>query len=273
MARTVEDCAQLMQVIAGFDANDATSVDLDVPSYQSELDRGVDGLRIGVPEQYFGPGTDPEVAQTLRTALEQMESAGAILQTVSLPTTDHCLSSYYVIAPAEASSNLARYDGVRYGYRAEATDIDAMICKTRAAGFGAEVKRRIMLGTYALSAGYYDAFYGKAQRVRTLIRDDIARVLETVDVLATPTSPIPAFRLGERVSDPLSMYLMDICTLSANLAGIPALSQPCGFTSSGLPVGLQWMGRPFDEATLFRVAACYQNRTQWHTNHPPLGAL
>ncbi len=270
MGRTVEDCALLLQTIAGFDEKDSTSVDVDVPSYSAELERGVDGLRIGVPEQYFGSGTDPEVSQAIQVALDAMAEAGAQIQPVSLPTTEHCLASYYVIAPAEASSNLARYDGVRFGHRAEASEIVSMISQSRAEGFGAEVKRRIMLGTYALSAGYYEAFYGKAQRVRTLIRDDIARVLDTVDVLATPTSPIPAFGLGEHVSDPMSMYLMDVCTLSANLAGIPALSQPCGFTASGLPIGLQWLGRPFDESTLFRVASAYESRTDWHHRHPSL---
>jgi len=270
MGRTVEDCAILLQAIAGFDANDATSVDVEVPNYAAALNGGVEGLRIGVPEQYFGDGTDPEVSQAIQTALDSMEAAGAHIQPVSLPTTEHCLASYYVIAPAEASSNLSRYDGVRFGHRADVDEIAAMISQSRAEGFGAEVKRRIMLGTYALSAGYYEAFYGKAQRVRTLIRDDLARALDTVDVLATPTSPIPAFGLGEHVSDPLSMYLMDVCTLSANLAGIPALSQPCGFTSAGLPVGLQWLGRAFDESTLFRVAAAYEAQTRWHHRHPSL---
>ena len=268
MTRTVRDCAQLLQVIAGYDSRDSTCVDLPVPDYLEALDGDIKGLRIGVPAEYFGDGIDPEVDAAVRTALQQLVDAGAHLESISLAHTPYCLSAYYLIAPAEASSNLARYDGVRYGLRVDDEDVNAMITKTRAAGFGPEVKRRIMLGTYALSAGYYDAFYGTAQRVRTLVRQDIVDTLKTVDVIATPTSPVPACNHGERTSDPLAMYLMDICTISANLAGVPALSQLCGFTRSGLPIGLQFLGRPFDEEQLLRVAHAYESRTDWHQRRP-----
>jgi aspartyl-tRNA(Asn)/glutamyl-tRNA(Gln) amidotransferase subunit A len=259
MARTVADTAALLQVIARHDPRDSTSATVDVPDYLADLEGGVAGLRLGVPREYFIEGMDPEVAASVRAAMAAYEKLGATLVDVSLPHTKHALATYYLIAPAEASANLARYDGIRYGQRAkDAKGLKELYGQTRARGFGAEVKRRIMLGTYALSAGYYDAYYLKAQKVRTLIRQDFERAFQQVDAVLSPTSPVPAFKLGEKVADPLSMYLMDVFTLPCNLAGLPGLSLPCGFTQAGLPIGLQILGKPFDEARLLRIARAFE---------------
>jgi aspartyl-tRNA(Asn)/glutamyl-tRNA(Gln) amidotransferase subunit A len=228
-------------------------------------------MRLGVPREYFQAGLDPEVEQAVRAALSHYEGLGAHLVEVSLPHTEYAVAVYYLIATAEASSNLARYDGVKYGWRhPEAQELMAMYTATRSQGLGAEVRRRIMLGTYALSAGYYEAYYRKASQVRTLIRRDFDRVFETCQVVATPTAPTAAFRLGEKIADPLTMYLSDIFTISANLAGIPGISLPCGFTSQGLPIGLQLLARPFDEATLLRAAYAFESTTDFHRRKPPL---
>ncbi|WP_375771451.1 Asp-tRNA(Asn)/Glu-tRNA(Gln) amidotransferase subunit GatA [Archangium gephyra] len=271
MARTVGDVAALLQVLARHDPRDSTSAPADVPDYLADLEHGVAGLKLGVPREYFVEGMDPEVEASVREALKAYERLGATLVDVSLPHTKYALATYYLLAPAEASSNLARYDGVRYGLRArDAKGLKDMYGLTRDQGFGPEVKRRIMLGTYALSAGYYDAYYLKAQKVRTLIRDDFAKAFTQVDALVTPTSPVPAFKLGEKVNDPLSMYLMDVCTLPCNLAGLPGLSLPCGFTKAGLPIGLQLMGRPFDEAKLLRIARAFEREHDYVRRPAPI---
>src|SRR5438876_198605 len=272
LAKDVEDAALVLQVIAGHDPLDSTSVDVPVPDYRAELGRGVEGLRIGIPAEYFIDGLDPEVEAAVRAAIQVLEKLGARSQPVSLPHTQYGLAAYYLIAPAEASSNLARYDGVKYGLRApRARDLIEMYSKTRAAGFGAEVKRRVMLGTYALSAGYHDAYYGKAQRVRTLVRRDFQQAFERVDVIAAPTTPGVAFKFGEK-EDPLQMYLNDVFTIPGNLSGLPGVSVPAGFTMAGLPIGLQLVGRAFDEAALLRVAHAYERPTPWHTRKPALEA-
>jgi aspartyl-tRNA(Asn)/glutamyl-tRNA(Gln) amidotransferase subunit A len=237
------------------------------------LGQGVAGLRVGIPREYFIEGMDPEVERAVREALETLRGLGARTEPVSLPHTEHALAVYYVIAPAECSSNLARYDGVKYGLRAPGgRDLIEMTARTRALGFGAEVKRRIMLGTYALSAGYYDAYYGRAQRVRTLVKRDFDAVFAQVDVIAAPTTPNVAFKMGEK-ADPLQMYLNDVFTVPASLAGIPAVSVPCGFSQSGLPIGLQLIGKAFNEPVLLRVAHAYQSATGWHRRRPDLTAL
>jgi aspartyl-tRNA(Asn)/glutamyl-tRNA(Gln) amidotransferase subunit A len=236
----------------------------------ARLGREPRGIRVGVPREYFGEGIDPEVASVVRAAVDGLASLGVAVEEVSLPHTAYGLAVYYIVAPAEASSNLARYDGVRYGRRERGGDLAAMIRATRTAGLGPEVKRRIMLGTYALSAGYYDAFYGRAQRVRTLIRRDFEAAFERVDVLAVPTSPVPAFPLGERVEDPVSMYLADVCTLPTSLAGLPGLSVPCGFTGAGLPVGLQLVGPALSEPTLLQLGHAYETSAGHLTRRPPL---
>lgn len=266
-AHTVEDVARLLQVMAGVDRWDSTSAPVAVPDYVAALDRPMQGLRIGLPREYFAEGLDPEIRQVLEKRAAQLEAAGAVVQEVSLPHTEYGIAAYYILATAEASSNLARYDGIRYGYRADVQQIrrelaesgsdDAVIyrlyVRSRSEGFGTEVKRRIMLGTYVLSAGYYEAYYAKAQRVRRLIRQDFDRAFEQVDVLLTPASPTPPFPLGSKLSDPLEMYLSDVYTVTANLAGIPGLVVPVGTHSSGFPVGAQLLGRHFDEATLLQV--------------------
>ena len=268
---TVEDVARVLQVIAGHDPRDSTSAPLPVPDYLASLRRGARGLRIGVPAEYFRGGMDPEVDSAVRSALKLAERAGARLEEISLPHTEYAIPTYYIIATAEASSNLARYDGVRYGHRAAgASQIGPLYLRTRTEGFGAEVKRRIMLGTYVLSAGYYDAYYLKGQKVRTLIRRDFERAFQTVDAIVTPTSPTPAFRFGEKVDDPLSMYLSDIFTVTINLAGLPGMSIPCGLTRERLPIGLQIIGRRFDEETVFRLAAALEAELRFHEHHPPL---
>jgi aspartyl-tRNA(Asn)/glutamyl-tRNA(Gln) amidotransferase subunit A len=266
MAQTVTGCAHLLHAIAGHDAHDSTSVNRPVPDYVGQL-RGdsINGLRVGIPREYFVEGMQPEVEQAVRAAVRVLEQLGAHVSEVSLPHTEYAIPAYYLIATAEASSNLARYDGIKYGLRtAEADGLLTMYQRTRAAGFGTEVKRRIMLGTYALSAGYYDAYYLKAQKVRTLIRRDFERVFISQDVIVTPTTPTTAFRIGEKTSDPLQMYLSDIFTISINLAGLPGLSLPCGFDQQGLPIGLQIVGRPFEEERVLQAAYAYEQATEWH---------
>ncbi len=265
----VTDAALALQAVAGHDPLDSTSARYDPPDYLAGIDRGVKGLRIGVPREYFGEGTEPAVAAAVRKAIDVLTGLGATAEECSLPSTDYALSAYYIIAPAEASANLARYDGVRYGLRAPAEDIGGMYARTRAEGFGPEVKRRIMLGTYALSSGYYDAFYLKAQKVRSLVRRDFEAALAKYDLLASPTSPTVAFRLGEKTDDPLAMYLADVCTIPVNLAGLPGLSIPCG-EDGGLPIGLQLIGRQLDEATLFRAAYAYEQATGFGPRIAPL---
>jgi aspartyl-tRNA(Asn)/glutamyl-tRNA(Gln) amidotransferase subunit A len=259
LARTVEDAALLLSAIEGFDANDSTSSDAKPTAWRATLRAGVKGLRVGLPREYFVDGMDAEVAASVRAAAKRLEALGATVTEVSLPHTQHALATYYVIAPCEASSNLGRYDGVRFGHRArDAKTLKELYEKSREEGFGPEVKRRIMLGTFALSSGYYDAYYRKAQQVRTLIRRDFEAVFERVDVLLSATSPVLPWRLGEKLDDPLAMYLMDVLTLPCNLAGLPGLSLPCGVSSSGLPIGAQLLGRAFDEATVLRVAAALE---------------
>jgi aspartyl-tRNA(Asn)/glutamyl-tRNA(Gln) amidotransferase subunit A len=260
IARSVADAAALLSVIAGYDRRDSTSVDVPVPDYLAAVDRPVRGMRVGLPKEYFGGGgLDPAVKAAVERALKALTDQGATAVEVSLPHTSFALATYYLVAPAEASSNLARYDGVRYGHRAEGSaGLIEMMSRTRAEGFGAEVKRRIMIGTYALSAGYYEAFYGKAQKVRTLIRGDFAKAFEAADVLLTPTAPTPAFRIGEKTGDPLTMYLSDIYTIPCNLAGIPGLSVPCGLSAEGLPIGAQLLSAHFREEALFSAAGAIE---------------
>jgi aspartyl-tRNA(Asn)/glutamyl-tRNA(Gln) amidotransferase subunit A len=262
----VADCALMLEVIAGHDSRDATSVDHPVPAYRARLEERFSSLTIGVPREYFAEGLDAEVEKAVREALRVYEAQGAKLRDVSLPHSGHALAAYYVVATAEASSNLARYDGVHFGHRAEKYEglID-QVSKSRGEGFGVEVKRRIMLGTYALSSGYRDAYYLKALKVRRLIREDFDRAFAECDVIAGPTSPGVAFPIGERVSDPLAMYLADIYTISANLAGITGISVPCGFSRAGLPIGLQFLAAPLEEEKLLRAARVYERATDWHT--------
>lgn len=268
-AWTAADLALILQAIAGHDPNDGTSAPVPVPDYSAALTGHVRGLRIGVPREYFVEGMEPGVEAATREAIEALKAQGASVVEVSLPYTKYALPTYYIVAPAEASANLARYDGVRYGPREQGESMWEEIELTRGRRFGPEVRRRIMLGTYALSAGYYDAYYKRAQQVRTLIKRDFEAAFEHVDVLAAPTSPTVAFKIGQKLDDPLAMYLSDVCTLPINLAGVPGLVVPCGF-SEGLPVGLQLIGRPFDEPTLLRVGDAYQRVTDWHTRRPAL---
>jgi aspartyl-tRNA(Asn)/glutamyl-tRNA(Gln) amidotransferase subunit A len=268
-ARTASDLALLLGAVAGFDPDDSTSASAPVPDYGAELGRGVAGLRIGLPDEYFIPGIDPDVLAAVESAVKVLEAAGAIVSKIRLPHTEHALSAYYLIAPAEASSNLARYDGVRYGLRVPDKDLRRMIVKTRSAGFGREVQRRILLGTFVLSAGYYEAYYGKAQKVRTLIRRDFEQAFAGVDLIATPTSPVTAFKLGERTGDPLSMYLADVFTLAVNLAGVPGVSVPAGFSGAGLPIGLQLIAPWFEESRLLRAAQVLEDRTDFAKRAPP----
>jgi aspartyl-tRNA(Asn)/glutamyl-tRNA(Gln) amidotransferase subunit A len=269
-ARTASDCALALAAIAGHDPADSTSLREAVPDYAGALSGDISGLVVGLPREYFAEGADPDVLARVREAVAVLARAGAKTREVSLPHTSYAIATYYLIATAEASSNLARYDGVRFGRRAQARTLGEMYRRTRSEGFGAEVKRRILLGTYVLSAGYYDAYYRKAMQVRTLLRRDFEQAFRGCDLIATPTAPEVAFRIGEKTSDPLKMYLSDIYTVSANLAGIPGLSVPCGF-ANGLPVGLQLLGRALDEATLLRVADAYQRHTSWHEQHPDPG--
>ena len=254
LTKNVKDAATVLQVIAGKDIVDATSSDRPVEDYVGELARPVEGLRIGVPEEYFGEGLDPEIRDAIHDVLDGLKAAGCVVKPVSLPHTRYAIPTYYVIATAEASSNLSRFDGVRFGFRAEANTLSSMYRKTRDLGFGAEVKRRILLGTYALSAGYYDAYYRKAQQVRTLLARDFLAAFAEVDVLVAPVTPTPAFRLGEKTDDPVKMYLEDIYSVAASLAGICGASVPCGTTKEGLPIGVQVLGKHFDEGTMLRVA-------------------
>jgi aspartyl-tRNA(Asn)/glutamyl-tRNA(Gln) amidotransferase subunit A len=261
LTTNVRDAAILLGVIAGHDAMDATSSAVPVPDYTAGLDRGAEGLRIGVPTEYFAEGLDPEVRAAIEATIDRLREAGAILQPISLPHTPYAIPTYYVLATAEASSNLARFDGVRYGYRVKGdNNLSAMYRRTRDAGFGAEVKRRILLGTYALSAGYYDAYYRKAQQVRRLLTEDFLKAFAEVDAIVTPVAPTPAFRLGEKTDDPMAMYLADIYTVTASLAGICGISVPCGESSEGLPIGVQILGKHFAESTIFRVGAAVERQ-------------
>jgi aspartyl-tRNA(Asn)/glutamyl-tRNA(Gln) amidotransferase subunit A len=268
--RRARDCAIALGVIAGADKADSTSATRAVDDYEAALTGEVRGLRIGVPSRMLSSGVDPEIAQALSASLDVLRARGATVVDIDLPHAKYAISVYYMVATAEASSNLARYDGVRYGLRSVEDDLGSMYANSREKGFGAEVKRRIMLGTYVLSAGYYDAYYLKAQQVRTLIRRDYDEAFQRVDVVAMPTSPIPPFKIGEKTADPLQMYLADVFTVSANLAGLPAISVPCGFTSTDLPIGLQFTGRAFDESTLLRVADAYERDTEWWKQQPPI---
>lgn len=270
LTKNVEDSAYVLQAIAGYDGMDSTSANVDIPDYVSALSGDVKGLRIGVPKEYMGQGIDPKVKEAVLAALKQFEDLGATWEEVSLPHTEYAVATYYLLASSEASSNLARFDGVRYGVRADDPDnlID-LYRKSRSQGFGDEVKRRIMLGTYALSSGYYDAYYLKAQKVRTLIKQDFDNVFNNYDLIIGPTAPTAAFRIGEQVGDPLTMYLNDICTIPVSLAGVPAISIPCGF-ADGLPVGLQIIGKAFDERTVLRAAHAFEQHTDHHKARPQL---
>jgi aspartyl-tRNA(Asn)/glutamyl-tRNA(Gln) amidotransferase subunit A len=265
LAADVEDCALLLQAVAGHDPADSTSIDLPVPDYRAPFGRSIKGLKIGLPREYFIDGLEPEINRAVQEAIDTYRGLGAELVEVSLPHTEFAVACYYLLATAEASSNLARYDGIRFGLRVEqGGGLLELYRQSRAAGFGAEVKRRIMLGTYALSSGYYDAYYLKAQKVRTLIRQDFLDAFSKVDVLLTPVAPTAAFALGEKTADPLQMYLSDIFTIPVNLAGTCALSVPCGFSGQRLPIGLQLIGRPFGEADILRAAHAFEQATQWH---------
>jgi len=274
MTKTTRDAGLLLNAISGIDPQDSTSLNVDVPDFTDGIDRGVEGLKIGMPKEYFVDGMDADVRSCVETAIRQLESLGAEIVEVSLPHTEHAVATYYIIATAEASSNLARFDSIRYGHRTEsAEDLIDNYAKSRAEGFGDEVKRRIILGTYVLSSGYYDAYYLKAQKVRTLIRRDFDAAFEQCDVIASAVTPTPAFGIGEKTDDPLQMYLADIFTLSANLAGICGISVPCGFSEAGgsrLPIGLQLQAKGLDEATLLRTAHAYEQSTDWHKESPPI---
>jgi aspartyl-tRNA(Asn)/glutamyl-tRNA(Gln) amidotransferase subunit A len=268
-ALDIVDTALLLGAVAGHDPLDATSVDAPVPDYAAALAGGVKGLKVGVPDEYFGAGLDPEIEGAVRVAIDVLHDLGATIERVSLPTTEYGVATYYIVAPAEASSNLARYDGVKYGLRVPGKDLIDMVSRTRAAGFGAEVKRRIMLGTYALSTGYYDAYYGQAQKVRTLVRREFEAAFARVDILAAPTTPGVAFKHGDK-ADPLAMYMNDVYTIPASMTGLPAVSVPCGFNAAGLPIGLQLIGRALDESTLLRAAHAYEQATPWRQRRPDL---
>lgn len=268
MTKTAEDAAMMLNVMAGFDKNDSTSVDREVPDYTADLNAPLKGLKIGLPKEFFMDDLDSDIAAQTQAAIREFEKLGAIVKEVSLPNTALSIPAYYIIAPAEASSNLSRFDGVRYGYRCEdPADLEDLYKRSRGEGFGPEVKRRIMIGAYALSEGFYDAYYNKAQQIRRLIRDDFAKVLTEVDVIMGPTTPHPAFKLGEKTSDPVAMYMEDIFTISLNLAGLPGMSVPCG-TVNGLPTGLQIIGDYFAEQKLLNVAHQFQLATDWHTQSP-----
>lgn len=271
LTHDVTDAALLLETIAGHDKRDSTSVDQPVPSYSQTVDQPLDSLTIGIPKEYFGEGLDSEIHAAVQEAIKVYQGQGATIKDVSLPNTPHAIATYYLVATAEASSNLARYEGVHYGHRAEKfKDLLDMYQRSRGEGFGSEVKRRIMLGTYALSSGYIDAYYLKALKVRRLIKDDFDRAFGECDILLCPTSPTSAFKIGERASDPLAMYLSDVYTISANLAGLPAISIPCGFTSDTLPIGLQLLAAPFQEDTLLRAARTFERETDWHQRRPTL---
>ena len=268
LARNAEDCALLLQGMAGFDPRDSTSIDEPVPDYSATLGDSVQGLRIGVPKEYFGAGLDPRIAERVQASIEALEKLGAVIKHISLPNMQQAIAAYYVIAPAEASSNLSRFDGVRFGYRCEnPKDLTDLYKRSRAEGFGAEVQRRIMVGAYALSAGYYDAYYLQAQKIRRLIKNDFMAAFEDVDMILSPTTPNPAWKLGAKNADPVAAYLEDIYTITANLAGLPGLSMPAGFVD-GLPVGVQLLAPYFQEGRLLNVAHQYQQVTDWHTRAP-----
>ena len=268
MARSAEDCALMLNVMAGQDPMDSTSAAKDVPDFSADLNKPLNGLRVGVPAEFMSKDLDPKMAEQVEAAIRELEGLGATVKSVSLPNTRMSIPAYYIIAPAEASSNLSRFDGVRYGYRCDnPADLEDLYKRTRGEGFGPEVKRRIMVGTYALCAGYYDAYYRKAQQIRRLIQQDFMRIFEEVDVIAGPTTPSPAFKIGEKSDDPVSMYMEDIFTLSLNLAGLPGMSVPCG-QIDGLPVGLQLIGNYFDESRLLNVAHQFQQATSWHKQSP-----
>ncbi len=270
--KETRDAATVLKVLSGVDSRDSTSVPQPVPDYAASLAGDIKGVKLGLPREYMVGGLDPEVKQAVDAAVKQLEKLGAEIVEVSLPHTDYAIAAYYIIATAEASANLARFDGIRYGRRVDGADPIKLYGNTRGAGFGPEVKRRIILGTYVLSSGYYDAYYLRAQKVRTLIRQDFLKAFEQVDALITPTSPTAAFKIGEKADDPLQMYLMDIFTISANLSGICGISVPCGFTREPkLPIGLQLLGKPFGEETILRVAHTYEQSTAWHKERPPLG--
>lgn len=267
-AKTAEDAAMILQAMAGFDEHDSTSVNQPVPDYVSSLNDPIKGLKVGLPKEYFSEGLNPDIAKAIDAAIKEYEKLGAVFQEISLPNTHLSVPAYYVIAPAECSSNLARYDGVRYGYRCEdPRDLEDLYKRSRSEGFGTEVKRRIIVGTYVLSAGYYDAYYLKAQRIRRLIRDDFTEAFKKVDVILCPTTPAPAFKIGEKISDPIAMYLSDIYTIAVNLAGLPGMSLPVGFVNN-LPVGMQLIGKLFGEAKLLNVAHAFQKTTDWHKRTP-----
>jgi len=268
ITKDVRDCALMLEAIAGHDPADSTSTDRSVPRYSDALTGDVKGLRLGVPKEYFISGIAPEVEHAVRDAIRLLETNGAVVEEISLPHTEYAVAVYYIVATAEASSNLARYDGMRFGHRAGAKDLLETYMLSREEGFGPEVKRRIMLGTYALSAGYYDAYYLKAQGVRALIKQDFDAAFQRCDAIITPTAPSTAFKIGEKIEDPLQMYLSDIYTISVNLAGLPALSLPCGFDGDGMPIGLQIIGKHFDEATILRLAYAYEQATEWHKRKP-----
>jgi len=271
LTKDVEDCAIMMNVIAGYDEKESTSVPAEVPDYRSFLSRDIEGWTIGIPKEYFVQGIDPQVSSAIDGVISDLEKLGATCREISIPHTEYCVAIYYIIAPSEASSNLARYDGVRYGFRSpQKEDLLDMYKASRSAGFGAEVKRRIMIGTYALSAGYYDAYYKKASQVRRLLRNDFDRAFETCDVILTPTTPTPAFKIGEKADDPLQMYLSDIFTLSTNLAGVPGIAVPCGYTDTGLPLSVQFMAGHFQEGKLIQVASAYENNASMEKRRPEL---
>jgi aspartyl-tRNA(Asn)/glutamyl-tRNA(Gln) amidotransferase subunit A len=270
LTKDVKDSALLMNVISGHDPLDSTSAPLPVSDFTAALGQEIKGIKLGVPKEYFVEGIEKEVEASVQDAIRKLEDLGAVPVEISLPHTDYAIAAYYILATSEASSNLARYDGVKYGFRAEGTDLLDMYRNTRALGFGAEVKRRIMLGTYALSSGYYEAYYRKAQQVRTLIKQDFERAFQKVDAIVTPTSPTVAFKVGEKSADPLQMYLSDIFTISINLAGVPGISIPCGFARDNLPIGFQLIGKHFDEESLLKVAYAYEQATEWHKRRPNL---
>lgn len=271
LTRDVTDCAHLLNIIAGHDEMDSTSSAAEVPDYTKSLVEDVKGLKIGLPKEYFVEGMDPEVEQAVRTAIKKYEELGAEVVEISLPHTEYAISTYYLIAPAEAATNLERYDGVSYGERVDGEDLVRMMTNTRDEKFGEEVKRRIMIGNYALSAGYYDAYYLKALKVRTLVQQDYTEAFKKVDVIMAPTAPTPAFKIGEMIADPLQMYLQDVCTVPLNLAGLPGISIPCGKSSKGLPIGLQIIGKPLAEETLIRTAYTYEQSQDYHKQMPELG--
>jgi aspartyl-tRNA(Asn)/glutamyl-tRNA(Gln) amidotransferase subunit A len=269
--KDVEDSAIMMNAIAGYDARESTSVPLAVPDYTEFMSRGIDGWTVGIPKEYFIEGIDPDINEAIKKAITTIKGLGATCVEISLPHTEYCLAVYYIIAPAEASSNLARYDGVKYGFRSQdSSDLLDMYKKTRSVGFGTEVKRRIMIGTYALSSGYYDAYYKKASQVRALIKRDFEEAFTQCDAILTPTSPTPAFKIGERMDNPLQMYLSDIFTISTNLAGIPGISVPCGFTRGGLPIGVQFLAGHFEEGKLIQIASAFEKQANLEKRRPHL---